>query len=119
MDAILEFACDLIELTQSLIIIAQGTDFITACTGELILELQHIKTRGQPQAKFFLLSFELRARQYRSSSPHFHTFTGRLKIAHGLENLTRHGPLDFPLVDERLFQQQILLPQCIVRSTIA
>src|ERR1700752_2911197 len=95
MDAILEFACDLIELAQCLIIITQSTDFITACTCELILELQHIKTRGQPQAKFFLFRFELRASEYRGSSSHFHPLTGRLEITHRLENLTRHRLLDF------------------------
>ena len=47
LDAILEFACDLIELTQCLIIIAQGTDFIAAGACQLILELQYIKTRGK------------------------------------------------------------------------
>src|SRR5215510_4457298 len=109
LDAILEFTCDLIEPTQSLIIIAQGTDFIAASTRQLILELQHIKARGKSQAKFFLLSFHLGTGQDRGSSPHFHTFTERLKITHGLVNLTRHRLLHFTLVDEGLFEQQILL----------
>src|SRR5713101_2092449 len=108
LDAILEPARDLIEPAQSLIIIAQGTDFIAAGARQLILELQHIKARGKSQAKFFLLCFELRTGQDRSSSGDFDALAGRLKITHGLENITRHRLLHFTLVDERLFEQQIL-----------
>src|SRR5262249_30080177 len=119
LDSILYHARHLIELAQSLIIIAQRADFITPCSGELILELQHIKTGGKAETKFFLLGFELRAGEDRGSLSYFHLLTGGFDIADRLKNLTRYRPLDLALVDACLLEQQILLLQRVVRGTVA